>query len=154
MNYELFMRAALGEAVIARKAGERPDGAVAVLDEALVARGHEQVATTGDPTSHAVMVVLREAARKLGRSSLGGLIVFATMEPCAMCVGALLESDAGGVVFALPDGRSGAAGSVIQLAAGDLLPRRLAVVSGILQEDAADICVAPVGAIRSRARSR
>ena len=140
MNYELFMRAALAEAATAREAGERPDGAVAVLDEALVARGHDQVQGTGDPTAHAVMVVVREAARKLGSSSLGGLIVFATNEPCAMCVGALLESDAGGLVFALPDARSGAAGSAVQLCSGDLLPRRLVVVSGILQEDAAEVC--------------
>jgi tRNA(adenine34) deaminase len=148
MNYELFMRAALTEAAAARDGGERADGAVAVLDEALVARGHDQVASTGDPTAHAVMVVLREAARRLGSSSLGGLIVFTTNEPCAMCVGALLESDAGGLVFALPDARSGAAGSAIQLASGELLPRRLAVVSGILQEDAAEVCGITVGASR------
>ncbi len=149
MNYELFMRAALTEAAIGSRAGERPDGAVAVLDEALVARGHEQVITSGDPTAHAVIVVIREAARKLGPASLGGLVVFSIMEPCAMCVGALLESDAGGVVFALPDPRSGAAGSAVQLASGDLLPRRLAVVSGILQEDAEEMCGTPVGAARS-----
>jgi tRNA(adenine34) deaminase len=148
MNYELFMRAALAEASNAREGGERADGAVAVLDEALVARGHDQVRSTGDPTAHAVMVVLREAARRLGSPSLGGLIVFATNEPCAMCVGALLESDAGGVVFALSDARSGAAGSVIQLASGGLLPRRLAVVSGILQDDAAEVCGTPVAAAR------
>lgn len=154
MNYELFMRAAITEAAVARDAGERADGAVAVLDEALVARGHDQVASTGDPTAHAVMVVLREAARRLGSVSLGGLIVFTTNEPCAMCVGALLESDAGGLVFALPDARSGAAGSAIQLASGELLPRRLAVVSGILQEDAAEICGVPVGAGRGGLGSR
>jgi tRNA(adenine34) deaminase len=151
MNYEMFMRAALAEAVTGRRVGERPDGAVAVLDEALVARGHEQVVGTGDPTAHAVIVVLREAARKLGSASLGGLVVFATREPCAMCVGALLESDAAGIVFSLADGRSGAAGSAIQLASGDRLPRRLSVVSGILQEAAAEVCGAPITAAQGSA---
>ncbi|HEY7600062.1 MAG TPA: deaminase, partial [Candidatus Limnocylindrales bacterium] len=90
MNYELYMSAALAEARSAIAAGERADGAVAVMDDAMVARGHEQVAATGDPTAHSVMVVLREAARRLGGPSLSGLTVFAVHEPCAMCVGALL----------------------------------------------------------------
>ena len=139
MNYELYMSAALAEARTAMAAGEAADGAVAVLDEALVARGHAQVESTGDPTAHAVVSVLREAARRLGRSNLSGLIVFTTMEPCVMCVGALLESDVDGLVFAMPDARSGAAGSAIQLTSGESLPRRLTVVSGIMQREAAEL---------------
>ncbi|HYI22173.1 MAG TPA: nucleoside deaminase [Candidatus Limnocylindrales bacterium] len=141
MNYELYMSAALSEARAALAAGESADGAVAVLDEALVARGHSQVAANGDPTAHAVLVVLREAARKLGRSNLSGLIVFTAIEPCTMCVGALLESDVDGLVFAMPDARGGAAGSAIQLTSGDSLPRRLFVVSGIMQREAAEVGV-------------
>lgn len=139
MNYELYMRAALAEARTARAQGERADGAVAVLGEAMVARGREQVRSAGDPTAHAVVVTLREAARRLGEHSLRGLTVFCTLEPCAMCVGALLESDADGVVYALRDPASGAAGSALQLANGSQLPRRLAVVAGILEADAADL---------------
>jgi len=139
VNYELYMSAALAEARTAMAAGEAADGAVAVLDEALVARGHAQVESTGDPTAHAVVSVLREAARRLGRSNLSGLIVFTTMEPCVMCVGALLESDVDGLVFAMPDARSGAAGSAIQLTSGESLPRRLTVVSGIMQREAAEL---------------
>ena len=139
MNYELFMRAALAEAREAGRRGERPDGAVAVLDEAMVATGRPEVAGRGDPTAHAVGVALREAARRLRRSSLSGVTVFCAVEPCVMCVGALLESDADGVVFAIPDAAAGAAGSRLQLAANGVLPRRLRVVSGILQEDAADV---------------
>ncbi len=139
MNYELYMSAALAEARAALAAGEAADGAVAVLDEALVARGRPQVAATGDPTAHAVVIVLREAARRLGRSNLSGLIVFTAIEPCTMCVGALLESDVDGLVFAMPDARSGAAGSVIQLTSGESLPRRLSVVSGIMQREAAEL---------------
>lgn len=133
------MSAALGEAREAIANGESPDGAVAVLDEAMVTRGHSQVNGTGDPTAHAVVVVVRETARKLRRADLSGVVIFTAVEPCAMCVGALLESNVDGLVFAMPDPASGAAGSAVQLATGKSLPRRLEVVSGILQREAAEI---------------
>src|SRR3954453_4860908 len=139
VNYELYMSAALSEARAAAAAGEAADGAVAVLDEAMVARAQAQVAATGDPTAHAVMVVVREAARRLARADLRGVVVFTAVEPCAMCVGALLESDVDRLVFAVPDAVRGAAGSAIQLASGKLLPRRLDIVSGIMQREAAEI---------------
>ena len=139
MHYELFMSAALGEARSAAAAGDRPQGAVAVLDEALVAAGHDEVLTSGDPTAHAVLVTLREVARRLGTHSLRDVIVFSVSEPCPMCVGALLECDVDGLVYALPDPVTGAAGSVVQLAQAKGLPRRLSVVSGILAADAADL---------------
>ena len=116
MNYELYMRAALAEAAHAAEAGERANGAVAVLDEAMVAHGRESVAATGDPTAHAVMIALREAATRLGRRSLAGTTVFCVVEPCPMCVGALLACDADGVVFALPDADWGACVSAMKLA--------------------------------------
>ncbi|CAN5649882.1 tRNA adenosine(34) deaminase TadA [soil metagenome] len=139
MNYEFFMRAALAESSAAAASGELADGAVAVLDEALVAHGRAQVRATGDPTAHAVICALREAARRLGRGSLSGLTVFSVVEPCTMCVGALLASDADGIVFALGDPTEGAAGSAVQLADGERLSRRLRVVSGILQEAAGEV---------------
>jgi len=139
VNYELYMNAALNEARAAAAAGEMPDGAVAVLNEAMVARGQSQVMASGDPTTHAVVVVVREAARKLARSDLSGIVVFTAVEPCAMCVGALLESNVDGLVFACPDAASGAAGSAVQLTTGKGLPRRLEVVSGIMQREATEI---------------
>jgi tRNA(adenine34) deaminase len=142
VNYELYMGAALSEARAAGAAGERPDGAVAVMDDAMVARGRPDVTASGDPTAHAPMVVLRKAARRLGRASLAGLTMFTVRETCAMCVGALLESDADGLVFALADPTHGAAGSALQLAANDQLGRRLIVVSGIMQAQAAELAVA------------
>lgn len=135
----MYMSAALAEARAAAAAGERPDGAVAVLGDAMVAHGREQVQASGDPTAHAVIVVLREAARRMGRSSLSGVTVFVASEPCTMCVGALLASDADGLVYALADSRSGAAGSVVQLADSPKLPGRLLVVSGIMQAEAAEL---------------
>jgi tRNA(adenine34) deaminase len=151
VNYELYMGAALAEARAGAAKGERPDGAVAVLGDAMVARGHEEVRTTGDPTAHAVVVVLREAARRLGRPQLSGVTVFAIHEPCAMCVGALLASDADVLVFALADTATGAAGSAIQLAASHHLPQRLHVVSGIMQAEAAELQRSPAA---SRVGSR
>jgi tRNA(adenine34) deaminase len=151
VNYHLYMSAALSEARAAVDAGEAADGAVAVLDEALVARGRSQVLGTGDPTAHAVLVVVREAVRKLGRSDLRGVVIFTAVEPCVMCVGALLESDVDGLVFAMPDPLAGAAGSVVQLASGKLLPRRLEVVSGIMQREAAEICDGARPALRAPA---
>jgi tRNA(adenine34) deaminase len=139
VNYELHMGAALAEARAALADGRRPHGAVAVLDDAMVARGRDQVAETGDPTAHAVMVVLRETARRLGRTGLAGVTVFSAVEPCSMCVGALLSTDADGLVYALVDPVDGAAGSAVQLADGEHLPRRLHVVSGIMQAEAADL---------------
>jgi tRNA(adenine34) deaminase len=93
VNYELYMGEALAEARAAVARGERPHAAVAVLDEAMVARGHDRVRETGDPTAHAIIVALREAARKVGRDHLREMTIFATMEPCPMCMGALLTSD-------------------------------------------------------------
>ena len=133
------MTAAIAEARSAWRRGEQPDGAVAVLDEAMVASGQAEVVASGDPTAHAVVVTCREAARRLGTRSLAGVTVFSAFEPCPMCVGALLESDVDALVYALADTVEGAAGSVVQLANNDGLPRRLDVVSGILQSDAADL---------------
>jgi tRNA(adenine34) deaminase len=139
MHYELFMGAALGEARAALERGERPRGAAAVLGDALVASGHEEVEERTDPTAHAVMVTLREAAQRLGTRSLAGATIFTIVEPCPMCVGAMLEADVDCLVYALPDPVSGAAGSVVQLANNPALPRRVDLISGILRADAAEL---------------
>ena len=136
MNYELFMGEALAEAQLAVARGERPIAAVAVMGDAMVARAHDRVEQADDPTAHAVVVALREAARRLGRVRLADVTIFTTMEPCAMCVGALLESDVEALVYAVPNGHNGAAGTVVQLAQHDSMPRRIKVVSGIRRDEA------------------
>ena len=136
MNYELFMGEALAEAQLALSRGERPNAAVAVVDEAMVVRAHDRVQETNDPTAHAVVVALRETARKLGAVRLADATIFSTQEPCAMCVGALLESDVEALVYALANNHDGAAGSVIQLAQHPSLPRRIKIVSGIRRDEA------------------
>jgi tRNA(adenine34) deaminase len=139
VNYELFMGEALAEAQLAGANGGVPVAAVAVVNEAMVARAHDLVRETRDPTAHAVVVALREAARRLGPDVLADATIFTTVEPCAMCVGALLESNVEELVFALPDGRAGAAGGAIQIAQHAGLPRRLRVVSGIRRDEAEEL---------------
>jgi tRNA(adenine34) deaminase len=139
MRYEMYMSAALAEAATAAGRGDRADGAVAVLDDAMVASAADGVRSSGDPTAHAVVATLREAADRMGTTSLSGVTVYVVVEPCIMCVGALLESDVDGLVYAVPDPVSGAAGSVLQLARNGGLGRHLDVVSGILGADAAEL---------------
>ncbi|HEX8940598.1 MAG TPA: nucleoside deaminase [Candidatus Limnocylindrales bacterium] len=139
MNYELFMGEALAEAELALGRGETPNAAVAVVNDAMVARAHDRVGESNDPTAHAVVVALREAARRLGNARLGEATIFVTREPCPMCVGALLESDVEALVYAVPNRVDGAAGSVLQLAQHEALPRRLKIVSGIRRDEAEEL---------------
>ncbi len=143
MNYELFMGEALAEARAAAGRGRPAVGAIAVMDEAMVARGRSRAGDADDPTAHPVMTVLREAARRLGTLRLPDVTVFTTLEPCAMCVGALLACDAAALVYAAPNPVEGAAGSVLQLAQHPSLGRRLQVVSGIRREEAEDLAGIP-----------
>jgi len=154
MNYELFMGEALAEATLALSRGERPIAAVAVVNDAMVARAHDRVQETNDPTAHAVIVAVREAARRLGTSRLGDATIFATLEPCAMCVGALLESDVEALVYACPNEIDGAAGTVLQLAQNADLPRRLRLVSGIRRDEAEDLFAAEASQQRERTAQR
>jgi len=142
VNYELFMGEALAEARAAVARGERPHAAVAVLNDAMVVRAHDRVYETNDPTAHAVVVALREAARRVGTDRLREVTIFTTMEPCPMCVGALLASDVEGLVFAVPNRTDGAAGTVVQLADHASLSRRLKLVSGIRRDEVEELFAA------------
>ncbi len=103
MNYELFMGEALAEARLAAARGAPPVGAIAVMNEAMVARGSHRVTKGNDPTAHAVVVALREAARKLATPHLSDVTIFTTLEPCPMCVGVLLQCDVAALVYAMPN---------------------------------------------------
>ena len=142
MNYELYMGEALAEARSAVARGERPHAAVAVLDEAMVARAHDRVHESDDPTAHAVVLALREAARRVGKERLREATIFCTMEPCPMCVGAMLASDIEELVFAVPNREAGAAGTLIQLADHPSMRRRLKVVSGIRRDEVEELYAA------------
>ena len=136
MNYELYMAEAIAEARRGAQEGEEAVGAVAVIDDAMVARDHQRSATNDDPTAHAVLLTLQAAARKLGRRRLAEATIFTTREPCAMCVGALIEARARALVYAVSNPERGAAGSVIQLARDPTLGHQLSVVSGVRESEA------------------
>jgi len=136
MNYELYMAEAIAEARRGSDDGEQPVGAVAVIDDAMVARDHDRSLNHEDPTAHAVLLTIQAAARKLGTRRLAEATIFTTHEPCAMCVGALVEARVRGLVFAVPDPERGAAGSVIQLARAPELAHQLSVVSGVRESEA------------------
>ncbi|MBI3746333.1 MAG: nucleoside deaminase [Chloroflexi bacterium] len=144
MNYELYMGEALAEARSAAARGERPHAAVAVMDEAMVARAGDRVVETADPTAHAILLALREASRRLGTTRLQDLTIFATVEPCVMCLGAMLASDVEALVYAAPNREDGAAGTILQLADHPGLGRRIRVVSGIRRDEAEELLAARV----------
>lgn len=135
MNYELFMAEAIAEARRGGEEGEVPVGAVAVLDDAMIARDHDRMVLQRDPTAHAVLLTLQAAARKL-ESRLAEVTIFTTHEPCAMCVGALVVAEVGALVYAVPDDRRGAAGGAIQLARDKAMPHQLSVISGVREAEA------------------
>ena len=136
MNYELYMAEAIAEARRGGEEGNEPIGAVAVIDDAMIARDHDRSILHGDPTAHAVMLTIQATARKLGAKRLAEVTIFTTNEPCVMCTGALVEARVRSLVFAVPDPDRGAAGSVLQLARDPSLPHQLSVVSGVRESEA------------------
>jgi tRNA(adenine34) deaminase len=133
--HEPFMRAALDEARRAFDAGEVPVGAVVVLDRVIVGRGFNRPVGAVDPTAHAEIVALRDAAQAIGNYRLVGATLYVTIEPCLMCVGAMVHARIGTVVFGAPEPKAGAI--VSTLAAHELpsLNHRMAAVGGVLEAD-------------------
>jgi tRNA(adenine34) deaminase len=129
--HDLLMDAALAEARRAAAAGEVPVGAVVAVDGEIVARGFNQPIGSGDPTAHAEIVAIREAARQAGNYRLTGATLYVTVEPCLMCVGAMVHARIGTLVFGALEPRTGAVVSTVR---GVDLPghnHRVAVVSGV-----------------------
>ncbi len=136
-----FLRLALDQAARAEAAGEVPVGAVAVRDGELVAAACNAPVGSGDPTAHAEVLLLRAAARALGNYRLPGLTVYVTLEPCLMCVGALVLARVERVVFGAPEPKFGALGSRVDaLSLG--LNHSFSVESGVLGEECAARVVA------------
>jgi tRNA(adenine34) deaminase len=135
-NDEAYMREALALAQQAAEAGEVPVGAVIVKDGAVVGRGHNRPVTDRDPTAHAEIVALRDAAAATGNYRLAGCTLYVTIEPCAMCAGAIFHARIGRVVFGAADPKAGACGSVIDLFADGRLNHHATVSGGILAGDA------------------
>ena len=132
---EDFMRAALELADQAEQAGEVPVGAVVVMEGVIVGRGANAPIAESDPTAHAEMVALRQAARAVDNYRLPGATLYVTVEPCAMCAGALVAARVARLVFGARDLRFGAVRSKFRLADSDLLNHQVVVVEGVLAEE-------------------
>jgi tRNA(adenine34) deaminase len=134
-RYERLMAAALIEARRARDAGEVPIGAVLALDDEIAGRGFNRPISSGDPTAHAEIVAIRDAAARVGNYRLTGSVLCVTIEPCLMCVGAFVHARIGTLVYGAAEPRSGAVVSAVR---GEELPghnHRFAVVSGVREEE-------------------
>ena len=137
-DHEPFMRMALEQAALAQAKGEVPVGAVVVQGGAVVGRGHNQPIGACDPTAHAEVAALREAARAASNYRLTAATLYATVEPCLMCVGAIVHARIGTVVFGALDPKAGAVRSILD--ANTLsLNHRFAVVEGVLAEECRDM---------------
>jgi tRNA(adenine34) deaminase len=132
---EKFMREALVEARRAWDAGEVPVGAVVVRDGEIIGRGFNRPITSNDPTSHAEVVALRNASTNLGNYRLVDCELFVTLEPCMMCVGAMIHARLKRVVFGAMEPKTGVVGSVLNLPAEPRLNHHAAFVGGVLAED-------------------
>ena len=134
-----FMRAALAEARAAGEAREVPIGAVVVFEDRIIATGQNSVLRRLDPTAHAEIVAMRVAAQVLGNYRLLGCVLYCTLEPCAMCAGALIHARVGRLVYAAPDPKAGACGSVLSVLNHPQLNHQMPVEQGVLGEESAEL---------------
>jgi tRNA(adenine34) deaminase len=132
---EFYMRRAIELAREAEAAGEVPVGAVIVRDGEVVAEGFNRPISTRDPTAHAEMVALRAAAARIDNYRLLGTTLYVTLEPCAMCAGAMVHARVQRLVYAATDPRAGACGSIFNVVQNPALNHRLEVVPGVLGEE-------------------
>jgi tRNA(adenine34) deaminase len=126
------MELALEQARLAAEAGEVPVGALVIKDGEIVGQGHNRNLLESDPTAHAEIVALRQAAARLGNHRLGGCVMFSTMEPCAMCAGAMIHARLDRLVYGASDPKAGAAGSVLQVLNHPSLNHRMEITPGVL----------------------
>ena len=132
---EEFMRTALELAAEAEAEGEVPVGAVVVIDGRIVGRGYNSPVSEQDPTAHAEMLAIRQAAKAVGNYRLTGSTLYVTLEPCPMCAGAMVHARVGRLVFGARDLRFGGIRSKFRLADSDLLNHRVEVVEGVCAAD-------------------
>ena len=131
------MRLALAQAEQAAALGEVPVGAVAVRDGTVIAAGYNRKETDQDPTAHAEMIALQQAAQAMNNWRLIGVTLYCTLEPCAMCAGAMIQARLERLVYGAPDIRFGADGSVVDILGEKRFNHEVAVTAGVLAEEAA-----------------
>lgn len=150
---EVWMRLALDEAADAERLGEVPVGAVVVLGEKVIGRGHNRVITDRDPTAHAEIVALRDAARFLNNYRLTGATLYVTIEPCPMCAGALIHARVARLVYGAADPRAGAVASLFELCTDARLNHRVEVRAGVLEAECREMIQSFFQKKRAHARS-
>jgi tRNA(adenine34) deaminase len=133
------MLAALAEARAAADAGEVPIGAVAVSGGEIVGRGQNRVLRDVDPTAHAEIVTMREAARAIGNYRLIDCELFVTLEPCTMCAGAMIHARIKRLIYGASDPKTGAAGSVLEVVNHPRLNHQMEILAGVLDEECGDL---------------
>ena len=130
-----YMRRALELARLARERGEVPVGAVVVLDDQVIGEGFNQPITASDPTAHAEIVALRDAAKRMGNYRLSGATLYVTIEPCQMCVGAMVHARVAKVVYGTREPKAGAIESAMRAHEHPALNHRLDAEGGLLEEE-------------------
>ena len=135
MGHDMFMREALAESEKAQAKGQVPIGAVLVKDGEVIASGHNLKETLQDPTAHAEMIAIREAAGKLRSWRLDDADLYVTIEPCPMCMGAMLQARVRRVIFGAFEPKAGAAGSTVDLSVIRQFNHRIEVIDGVLEEE-------------------
>lgn len=154
MADETFMRVALDLAKQAQDAGEVPVGAVVVRDGIIIGRGFNAPISRHDPSAHAEMLALREAAQQVGNYRLPGCDLYVTLEPCVMCVGAIFHARIARVIFGARDYKTGACGSVVDLPASAQLNHHATVTGGMLAQECGQILSDFFAARRAQHRNR
>ncbi len=144
------MSEALQEAKKAQAKGDVPIGCVIVKDGEIIARGHNRVEALKDPTAHAEMEAIREATKVVGRNRLPGCWLYVTLEPCAMCAGAIVQARLTGLVIGAMDPKAGACGSVFNLVEEPRLNHRVQLVTGVMQEACGSLLSDFFAALRRR----
>jgi tRNA(adenine34) deaminase len=147
-----YMQLALDQARLAWAVGEVPVGAVVVKDGEVIAAGYNQPIGRHDPTAHAEIVALRAAAEKIGNYRLPGCELYVTLEPCAMCSGAMMHARLSRVIYAAVDPKTGACGSVLDLFREEQLNHHTEVVGGVLAEESSTMLKAFFAERRAAAR--
>ena len=138
-DHERWMRESLRAARAARTRGEVPIGSCVVLDGALLAVAGNRTRAECDPTAHAEIVALREAAQKFGNYRLADAVVYSTIEPCAMCAGALIQARVKLLVYGATDEKAGAVESHFHICAADHLNHRVRVIKGVLEAECREL---------------
>lgn len=133
------MRAAIGQAQLARAAGEIPVGAVITIGTQIVAEGHNRSVTDRDPCGHAEIIALRAAAKAVDNYRLTDATLYVTLEPCAMCVGAMVQARISRLVFGAYDPKAGAVGSAIDLSESEAFNHRFEINGGVLADQCRDL---------------